>query len=372
MLWAGLVLIAVALAISLPASWLLIRLGHRAGTLDTAPIPGQVKLVARPIPNTGGIAIFAAIVLPMLVGLLVIQLMPEALVRLVPPLADHLPGIGQQIPSALVLIACLTAVHLLGVIDDRRPLGPWLKLALIAGASLVVIQATDTRLLTLLDARVGGSWLSVLVTLAWFVVVTNAMNFMDNMDGLTGGVTAIAAGCLLAVALLGGQWFVASTLALLVGATLGFLVWNLPPAKLFMGDGGSLVVGFLLAFLTTRTTYLDLAANPAAGSWHMVLVPLIVLAIPLYDFASVTLIRLRQGKSPLVGDLQHFSHRLTRRGLSPRQVVLVVYTLTAATGLGSLLLGSLTPWQSILVAAQALLLVLVIALLEYASAGPSP
>jgi len=248
---------------------------------------------------------------------------PGPLTSLIPALSAHLSGIRDQIPSALMLIGALTAIHVLGIIDDRRPLGPFLKIAMVVGVSTALIMATDTRLLTLLDSRAGGPWLSIAITVGWFVVITNAMNFMDNMDGLTGGVTVIAGACLLAAALLGGQWFVAAMLALLVGSTFGFLVLNFPPARIFMGDGGSLVIGFLLAFLTTRTTYYDPAVLASGvGGIHSVLIPLIVLAIPLYDFSSVTLIRLRQGKSPFVGDLGHHGadpagHRRPGRGSHP-------------------------------------------------------
>jgi UDP-GlcNAc:undecaprenyl-phosphate GlcNAc-1-phosphate transferase len=237
----------------------------------------------------------------------------------------------------------------------------------------------DTRLLTVLDHYAGGPWLSVVVTFGWILVVTNAMNFMDNMDGLSAGVAAVSAGCFLAASLLNGQLFVGGCLALLIGACLGFLAFNFPRrggARIFMGDSGSLVLGFLLAFLTVRTTYYGRAgeapvppgAGFASGAWYGVFMPLVVLAVPLYDFVSVVLIRLSQGRSPFVGDRQHLSHRLVQHGLSVPAAVAVIYGLTAVTGISGIALGSLQPWQAVLVGVQTILILLVAALFEYSRA----
>jgi UDP-GlcNAc:undecaprenyl-phosphate GlcNAc-1-phosphate transferase len=217
----------------------------------------------------------------------------------------------------------------------------------------------DVRLLELL-----GPAPSVFLTILWIVTVTNAINFMDNMDGLAGGVSAVAAVFFMIAALVNGQWFIAATLALLIGALAGFLVFNAPPARIFMGDGGSLVIGFLLGVLTARTTYYH---PDLGGGWYGVFMPLVVLAIPLYDLASVTIIRLRQGRSPFVGDEQHFSHRLVQRGLSRRAAVVVICCLTAVTGIGGVSLGRLEGWQAILVGVQTGLVLLTLALFEHAS-----
>jgi UDP-GlcNAc:undecaprenyl-phosphate GlcNAc-1-phosphate transferase len=184
------------------------------------------------------------------------------------------------------------------------------------------------------------------------------------MDGLAGGVSAIAASFLLAATLLNQQWFIAATLALLIGGLIGFLVFNFPPAKIFMGDGGSLVIGFLLAVLTARTTFFH---EGLGGGWYGVFMPVVILAIPLYDCASVTLIRLRQGRSPFVGDQQHFSHRLVKRGLSKRGAVILIWAFTAVTGIGGVSLGRLETWQAMLVFVQTALVLASLAMLEYAS-----
>lgn len=385
MTWLCLLLIPVAAAISLPLTALMIRLGHRLKTFDSAGVPGQVKAPARKVPNTGGVAIFWAIVLPMAVGLglvwVGVDAWPPSIANALEPFRMHSAGIRQQTPLALLVIGSAAALHMLGLIDDRRPMGPWIKLAVMAVPAIAVVTLfPETRLFTILDHHVGGRWASAAVTVVWFLIVTNALNFMDNMDGLAAGVAGIASACFLAGTLVHErpQWFVAACLALIAGACAGFLVFNFRPwggrgggrggAKIFMGDGGSLVLGFLLAFLTVRTTYFGDAGAGLAGGWYGVFMPLIVLAVPIYDFVSVCSIRISQGRSPFVGDRQHLSHRLVKLGLSDGRAVLVIYGLTAITGLSGVIMGSLKPWQAVVVGAQAVVILLVVGMFEYSRA----
>ena len=228
--------------------------------------------------------------------------------------------------------------------------------------------------LHLLDGFGPIGWiLSCTLSILWLVVITNAFNFLDNMDGLAAGVGTIVALVLMVATLLNDQYFISISLALLVGAQLGFLVFNFPPAKIFMGDGGSMVIGWLIAVASVRITFVD-AADPqyALGTaWYGVFMPLVVLAVPLYDFTSVVVLRSLQGRSPFVGDQQHFSHRLVRHGLSTRQAVLVIWAITVATGVNGLVLGSVTPVLALLLVAATLVLLAGLALLER-GLGPSP
>jgi len=376
-----LVLIPIAFLIAWPATWLARRLAAPLGALDR---PGGRKQHDRPIPVTGGVALFWAVVLPVAVGLLAAwSVSPDRWAEVAPALAVHIPGVRSQTPLALALLAGLALLHVVGVIDDRRHLGPFAKLAAQLAVALALTFAfPDMRLLTLLGAPA-----SVAVTVLWLLVIVNAFNFLDNMDGLSGGVAVICAAMFLAAALIGGQWFVAALLALLIGALLGFLCFNFPPASIFMGDGGSLIVGLLLAFCSVRVTYYssELATRipldqgwtihdgsslrngwPESGSpaWWALFTPLVILAIPLYDLVSVTLIRLAQGRSPFVGDTQHFSHRLVARGLTRPAAVVVIYACTLATGLGGILLGSVAAWQACIIVAQTAAVLTVLALLE--------
>lgn len=358
-------LILLAGTLTAATTWIVLRLSRRFGAFDTAPIPGQIKAERRAVPNTGGIGIFAGIALPLLAALIAIPMAPSHPDLLPAAVRPHIEGMGERWTMAAALLCSLACLHVLGLIDDRRPLGPFLKLGVMTLPAVALAWFFDTRLLTLFDAAVGGSWLSIIITVVWFLAVTNAFNFIDNMDGLAAGVAAVAAACLLATTLIAGQWFVAAVLALAMGASIGFLVFNFPPARLFMGDSGSLLLGFLLAFLTVRATYLSDDTSPPP--LHAVFTPVVILAIPLYDLVSVVTIRLSQGKSPFVGDLQHLSHRLVQRGLSRRSAVGVICGLTLVVGISGVFLPSLAPWQAILVGVQTLLVLIVIGIFEWAS-----
>ncbi len=350
----------------------LVRWGNRWGLVDGVGTEAH-KQHARAVPNTGGIGIAWAVIGPMLALLAMVWLYPAE-----GDTAQLLEGARSVTLGAVVLIAALLIVHIVGLIDDRRPLPPGMKLLaqFVAAAALVVFA--DMRVLQLLDHAIpAGYLLSVVISVLWIVAITNSFNMLDNMDGLSAGVAAIAASIFLGAALLAGQWFVAGAAALLLGATLGFLLHNFPPARLFMGDGGSLVVGMLLAVVAIRTTYIDLGdAGAVSGDGltvttsggHAVLTPLVVLAVPLYDLCSVVLIRLRQGRRPWVGDTQHFSHRLVLLGLSRRRAVGVIYLATAATGLGGLVMGRVQPWHAAIIALAAMAVLAMIGLLEHGSA----
>jgi UDP-GlcNAc:undecaprenyl-phosphate GlcNAc-1-phosphate transferase len=195
----------------------------------------------------------------------------------------------------------------------------------------------------------------------WIVLIINAFNFLDNMDGAAAGIAAIAAFILFTAAAISGQVFVGGLAIVFIGTLLGFLMFNFPPAKIFMGDAGSLVVGFFVALLTLRTTYYHEAQS---GQWYAVFMPLLVMAVPLYDFISVTLLRIRQGKSPFIGDTQHFSHRLKRHGLTDTQTVLTLYLATLCTGLGATFLYQVNLIGVILIFAQTIMVLAIIAILE--------
>ncbi len=383
-----LALIPLALVVSLVLTWLARALGQKMNAMDAQGVSGQVKAAVRRVPNTGGIAVFWTMVLP-LAALLVllggVGVDPGDFSLVPADLQEHLRGLAERATAAWVLLGALAVLHVVGLIDDRRPLPAMPKLVLMLVVAGLASWITDTRLLTVLDPMVGGAWLSIGVTVVWLVVVTNAFNFLDNMDGLSPGVAMLCASFFLAATLGSAQpqWFIGACLALMVGGLLGFLCFNFPftrrGATIFLGDSGSLVVGFLLAFLAVRLTYLPLAgAGEAASESHVLsgllssaalpalFTPLVILAIPLYDFVSVCVIRLSQGKSPFVGDLQHFSHRLVGHGLSRRAAVLVIYGCTVVTAIGGLLLPLLTPAQSLLIAVQTVCVLGVLAAYEWA------
>jgi UDP-GlcNAc:undecaprenyl-phosphate/decaprenyl-phosphate GlcNAc-1-phosphate transferase len=269
----------------------------------------------------------------------------------------------------------MLVLHGVGLMDDRRALGPFSKLAAQVAVAAAFVIIYDVRALTALDkSRLlmgAGYGISVFLTVFWIVAVTNAFNFLDNMDGLSAGVAAVCAIAFLITALTIGQWFVAAALALLLGAVLAFLCFNFPPASIFMGDGGSLVIGFLLGVLTVRTTFLAPGTDWGAG-WYAVFAPVIVLAVPMYDMVTVMIVRMRRRASPFIGDNNHFSHRLVARGMSRRTAVLCIYLVTAATSMAAILLPHVrSTFGAMLIFGQTVLVLGVVALLEQHRMSPS-
>jgi len=366
-----LILLAVSLAgpmlLSLVATGIVRTLASRRGFIDK---PGGHKAHARPVALGGGIAITLALVLPLLaivlLALFADRVLPANLLEAAFALAgkpvrliDLLGGAERKIPPALAILAGAIVLHIVGLIDDARPLGPFSKMSAMVAVSLTLTAGFHIRILDML-----GPAPSIILSTMWIVTITNAFNFLDNMDGLSAGIVAITASFLAGTAMLAGQLFVPALALMLVGAVLGFLLYNFPPATIFMGDSGSLVIGYFMAVLTILTTYYSPAQQ---GTPFGVLAPLIVLAVPLYDTISVVLVRLRAGDSPFRGDRRHFSHRLVRRGLQPRSAVLTIYLATAATGCSSLLLPQCSWPLAVVVGVQCLCVVLIIAILESTS-----
>lgn len=321
--------------------------------------PGGRKSHARPTPLGGGVAIYGAIVASLAsvcLAALLAHHFPSLASALPVELRPHIDGVLSKTPLLAMILGAATLQMLVGLIDDWRPGGiDWrIRLALQLGLSLVLVAASVR-----LSLFVENKWLTGALTVIWIVGLTNSLNFLDNMDGLAGGVTVLVSAMLVAIAILVGSLFIAGCLAVIAGATLGFLVYNRSPARIFMGDAGSGMLGLLLGALTVIGTY------TIEGQSHVtVLAPLCVLAVPLYDTTSVVFLRIAQGKSPFQPDRQHFSHRLVDLGFTRPQAVLVIYLTTLATGLGGLLLYFVTPGASWLIAAQILAMLGVIALIE--------
>jgi len=254
-------------------------------------------------------------------------------------------------------LLCVLVLFALGLWDDKKHLGPFFKLAVQFAVAFIAASVADIRVELFIESKIITSLLSAF----WIVLIINAFNFLDNMDGASAGIAVITSSILFAAAAFSGQVFVGALALVLIGTLLGFLAFNFPPAKIFAGDAGSLVVGFFVALLSLRTTYYNQAQS---GRWYPVLMPLVVMAVPLYDFISVTLLRIRQGKSPFTGDTQHFSHRLKRHGLNDTQTVLTLYLATLCTGLGATFLYQVNLTGAILIFAQTFMILAIIAVFE--------
>jgi UDP-GlcNAc:undecaprenyl-phosphate GlcNAc-1-phosphate transferase len=366
-------LAAFSFLISWFVTWLMKQVSPRIGFVDR---PGGRKIHANPRPLGGGVAIFCGFTLPVLAGLIVVALhhpsAAPAWDQAAHVNAAYWSGARQRSPMMFGFIVAAFCMHLLGLWDDRKSLGPYFKLVCQFAIIAAMVSLLDIRALTALDNLGLGRGPSIAVTVLWIAGITNAFNFLDNMDGLSAGVAAVCTAAFLLATITIAQWFVAAGLALLLGALLGFLCFNFPPATIFMGDSGSLLIGMLLGTLTVRTTYLQPGEEFGAG-WYAVFAPLIVLAVPLYDLIVVSSIRIMRGKSPFVGDTNHFSHRLVARGMSRRTAVLCLYLITAATAVAAIILPHVTsPFLAKLIFLQTLLILGVIALLEQHPLPPPP
>ena len=234
--------------------------------------------------------------------------------------------------AILGLLIGVSVIFLLGLCDDYRRMRPYTKLLgqLCIGCAVVM---SGIRL-----EGIPWAWLSIPLSVLWFTLLINAFNLLDNMDGLAAGIGALVAGFCVFHAVLAQQWVVVSLGLILCGVCLGFLLYNFPPAKIYMGDSGSQFLG------------LSLAALAILGSWQhsrqlvsVLAVPVLVLAVPIFDTCFVTIQRLTHRQHPFVGGTDHVSHRLAILGLSVRQTVLALYAVSACLGLLSLVTAHLRP-----------------------------
>jgi UDP-GlcNAc:undecaprenyl-phosphate GlcNAc-1-phosphate transferase len=328
------------------------RFAAALGFLDR---PGGRKAHARPIPLGGGAAIWLASLLVISLCLLLLLHFPQLLPQ---ELRIHASGARSRLGEIVGILSLGTVVMLMGLLDDRIGLDWKLRLGIqcAAATAYVAIWSRVT-----LFPPFTNPWLCKALTILWIVGLTNAFNFLDNMDALAASVGVIAAILFAAAQIAVDALFVPAVLLVLVGALLGFLVHNHPPARLFMGDAGSNFLGFFLGCLTIAGTFTRQGYSP-----YGVLAPLLVMAVPLYDTSTVIAIRLREGRSPFEADRRHLSHRLVDRGLTPTQAVATIDLITLASGLGALLLHQLTPLGAAVVVAQTLCLLGVVAMLELA------
>ena len=315
---------ASALVLAIGATPLARRVALRTGMIDQ---PGGRKAHSSPIPMLGGIAIYGAFVLALIL------------------FADRF-----YVSQMISIIIGATWVSLLGIWDDRVHLSPAIKLiGQILGALILVVSGISVEIFQL-------PILNIALTLFWIVGITNAMNLLDNMDGLSGGIAAIAAAFFMLLAAENGQFLVGSLSAALLGAAIGFLVYNFNPALIFMGDTGSLFIGLMLAAVGIKLRF---PTHPLETTWF---IPILVLGMPIFDTTLVFISRIRRGVNPFThGGTDHTSHRLVARGLSVREAVLTLYLVSGAFGViaifcaqGNLVAGYLALGMTILAGLAAL------------------
>ncbi|HTN74604.1 MAG TPA: MraY family glycosyltransferase [Pirellulaceae bacterium] len=339
------------------------QLAPKFGLVDK---PGLRKVHTTPTPLGGGVAIWLGLLAPFAAGQLMLTLVASGVIDagLLPEFARaHLSGLSQQAPRLWVLLGAGTVLMLLGLADDRYGLDWRIRLSVQLAVATFCVVTQGWQLTVFIQLHI----LTVALSVLWIGALVNSFNMLDNMDGLSGGVGVIASSILAAVLILapdpetrGPQLFVAGLLLVLVGAIVGFLFHNRPPAKIFMGDAGSYLIGFVIAVATLLATY----TSYEAGRRHAVLAPLFVLAVPLYDMTTVIWIRLREGRSPFQADKCHFSHRLVDLGMSKTQAVLTIYLTSATCGLGALLLHRVDGIGAAVISVMVACVLALIAILE--------
>jgi UDP-GlcNAc:undecaprenyl-phosphate GlcNAc-1-phosphate transferase len=359
--------LVVTFCISLAIAVVLVPLARAAAArCGLMAHPGGRRKHRVPVPLGGGVAIFLACCLPVLAAGILSYLwrQDQSLFSVPHGLRDDVIRAATRLPTLLKVLAGGLAIAALGLVDDARNLRPRTKLLgqfIVAGAVALVPEVRITLF-------IPSVWVQVALTAVWIVLMMNSFNLLDNMDGQSGLVAFLTGGVLLVLALQTGQYFIAGLLLALMGGILGFLLFNLPPASVFMGDGGSMFIGYILAVATTLTTFLT---GAKVSPLFPLLVPLVIFAVPLYDVLSVVAIRLHKGKPLLEGDRSHVSHRLMRLGMSERTVLLTVGLMVLATSPGATIPYGSSTWLVVIPAIQAAAVIFVIILLELAIAPHS-
>ena len=355
-----LLILGASLAASLVLTWLCRQVGRRFGVVDR-PHREQHKRHEREVSLLGGFAICGAWVITLGAGLVVAPRLGGAAGLSVTP---YLAGITSVLPKLGWISLGAVALVAMGFVDDRRPLGALPKL-LVQFAVAGVTAATVVRI-TVFFSNPLLTWA---ITTFWFLFIINAINFFDNMDGLAGGTAAIASLLFLICAVYREQYFVAALAAATCGSCCGFLVFNWPPASIFMGDSGSHFLGYMLALIGAMTTFYTPLHSPTLAP---VLIPLLILAIPIFDLFAVIVIRRSRGQPIYVGDNMHVSHRFEQMGFSRPHAMIIVHLLSLAIGAGALSLMWLPPPAAAIALVQTAALLALVTVLHAARLAREP
>jgi len=300
------------------------KLCLRTGLVDE---PGGRKMHGEPIPLAGGLAVMTGLLAPTLLAVLALWALRAGVVSVAFIDADTIfrmtHGLNRRSLELAVIFLGAFGMLIVGVLDDRHELRPAAKFAGQFFIALLV-AAAGVRI----TLFIHNVFINYLITILWILTVINAFNFMDNMNGLCSGLGATGAFYFAAISATAGQYLVALIAALTCGALLGFLPYNFPRARAFLGDAGSHLVGYLLAVLAILPHF----HTPKQPRAWAVLSPLLILAVPLGDLVWVVLLRWRMGKPFYVGDTNHLSHRLVQMGFSRAKAVLLIWLLALVIG----------------------------------------
>ena len=311
---------------------------HKVGAID---VPKDARRMhKKPIPRLGGLAIYGGFLCSILI-------------------------FGQLDETMLCVLLGAAIIVALGIFDDVLALGAKLKFVvqIVAAAIPVCIGDLQIGLFTNLNPLSDTPFvhlgiLAVPVTIIWIVGITNAVNLIDGLDGLAVGVSSIAAITMLAVALLTGNMPIAITMAALAGACIGFMPYNLNPAKIFMGDTGSTFLGYMLATVSIMGLFKFYAVISFA-------VPVLILGLPIFDTANAIIRRVAAGRSPMSPDRGHVHHKLIDMGFNQKQAVAILYAISATLGLTAVVLTSSGEVKAIVLLLAVLAAILVGACIIY-------
>jgi len=319
---AGLLAFLIALSASLVLTVPVRALAIRVGMVD---LPGPRKVHLKPIPLLGGLAMYGGVMLAILIAF------------------D-----GAARAQSFGIVTGATLVAIVGFLDDRGWLHHQVKLFVGMPLAAVILLASGihAQIFSVLLGGRPGQWLDAALTILWVVGITASFSILDHMDGLCAGVAAMASVFFAIIAYLNGQTLVTTLAAAVLGAAAGFLRWNFKPAKIFMGDGGAMFLGFLMATLALK---LRLEHATTAASW---LAPVLILCATIFDTTLVTISRSRRGLLPFATPgKDHSAHRLANLGLGQRGAVLAMYLAGAVCGSAAVLVTYLSSSGAILIGA---------------------
>jgi UDP-GlcNAc:undecaprenyl-phosphate GlcNAc-1-phosphate transferase len=341
-----LILGVAAFALTGLLTWPVRALAIRLGAMDAPNLARKTQ--TEPVPYMGGIAIALGITIITLTAVFV---------------GGNSDGENnnQLKDLALTVLLPALAIGVMGLFDDLRSLSPWPRLITqtLVGTVVAFVIIENGTIGTPFGNSGSGestSWINTVVTIFWIVGICNSINFFDNLDGAASGAVAIAALGVFVIAFDRGQELVSALSIVTAGATIGFLMWNKSPAKIYMGDAGALFLGIIISVTTIRL-------NPGiTPTWHSLAIPLMLLAVPLLDTCVAVFSRLARGLSPLTGGKDHLSHRLVRAGLTRPMAAISLWSASGACAmfaicvyffadsLGSALIGTFaTVWLMALV-----------------------
>ncbi len=335
---AGLLAFLIASSASLLLTVPVRALAIRVGMVD---LPGPRKVHLKPIPLLGGLAIYGGVMLAILI------------------VFD-----GPARAQVFGIVSGATLVTIVGFLDDSGWLHHQIKLfaAMPLAAVILLLSGIHAQVFSLVIRGSLGYWMDAALTIVWVVGITASFSILDHMDGLCAGVAAMASVFFAMIAYLNGQTLVATLAASVLGAAAGFLRWNFKPAKIFMGDGGAMFLGFLMATLALK---LRLDHSSSLATW---LAPVLILGATIFDTTLVTISRSRRGLLPFATPgKDHSAHRLANLGLGQRGAVLTIYLVGAISGGAAILVTYLSNRSAALVGlAVVLAMLLAIAWLERA------